>query len=68
MGSLLLLLGPDIGFGASSAFCVSGREGETRWDSVVLRILAWLSRVIYIGANHTDSIDRLMRGPGSGPR
>ena len=59
MGSPPPLLGADIGFGAGSAFCVSGRDSGTKRDGVVLRILAWLSRVIHIWANRANSIGRL---------
>ena len=35
------------------------RDGGTKRDGVVLRILAWLSRVIHIWANRANSIGRL---------
>ena len=66
MGSPPPLLGADIGFGAGSAFCVSGRDSGAKRDGVVLRILACYAklegrvpRVIHIWANRANSIGRL---------
>ena len=53
------LLGADIGFRAGFAFCVSGRDGGTKRNGVVLCILAWLSMVIHICANRANSIGKL---------